>query len=315
MTAQDATIPARTHALANDPHALPGLPGDFWKRFDSRLIDVDGVQLHAVTGGEGPPLLLISGWPQTWYVWRFLMPALAACFSLVVAEPRGLGRSAKVEGGYDTGSLARDMAGLMAALGHSRYGVIGHDVGMWVGYALAADFPERVERLAVMDANIPGVLPSPPLFSEPAMNRRLWHFTFNRLDDLNERMVEGREEIYFGDQLASKGATRDAIPPEAAEVYIAPLKADRQALHTCFEFYRAIETTIAQNARRKERKLEMPVLAIGGALGLGDRVGDQMKLVARDVTALSLPACGHYVPEEAPDATLAALLPFLARPL
>ncbi len=203
----------------------------------------------------------------------------------------------------------------MSALGHDRFGVVAHDVGMWIGYALAADVSDRVERLAVMDANIPGVLPSPPLFSEPGMNRRLWHFTFNRLDDLNERMVEGREEIYFGDQLASKGATRDAIPAEAAEVYIAPLKADRQALHTCFEFYRAIETTIAQNAARKARLLDMPVLAIGGALGLGDRVGDQMKLVARDVTALTLPGCGHYVPEEAPQATLDALLPFLARPL
>ncbi len=303
---------ARTHALANDPHALPGLAPGFWDRFESRLVEVDGVAIHAVTGGKGPPLLLVSGWPQTWYIWRFLMPRLADQYSLVVAEPRGLGRSAKPDGAYDTGTLARDLAGLMATLGHQRFTVVGHDIGMWVGYALAADFPERVERLAVMDANIPGVLPSPPLFSEAGMNRRLWHFAFNRLDDLNERMVEGREEIYFGDQLASKGATRDAIPPEAAEIYIAPLKASRQALHVCFEFYRAIEINIAQNATRKLTLLDMPVLAIGGALGLGDRVGDQMKLVARNVTAITIPGCGHYVPEEAPEPTLAALLPFLA---
>ncbi|WP_127088211.1 alpha/beta fold hydrolase [Aquabacter cavernae] len=302
---------ARLNALANESTTLPGLPDDFWTRFESRRIAVNGVTLHAVTGGKGPPLLLINGWPQTWYVWRFLMPVLAAHYSLVVAEPRGLGRSDKPDGAYDTAALAGDLAGLMSTLGHERFAVVGHDVGMWVGYALAADFPARVERLAVMDANIPGVLPSPPLFSEAPLNRRLWHFAFNRLDGLNERMVEGREEIYFGDQLASKGATPDAIPAEAAEIYIAPIKASRQALKACFEFYRAIEINILLNGRRKMRMLEMPVLAIGGALGLGDRVGEQMKLVARDVTALTLEGCGHYVPEEAPDATLAALLPFL----
>ncbi|MEW6122943.1 MAG: alpha/beta hydrolase [Pseudomonadota bacterium] len=301
----------RLDALANDPTSLPGLPDGFWTRFESRRIPVNGVAIHAVTGGSGPPLLLINGWPQTWYVWRFLMPALAERYSLVVAEPRGLGRSDKPDGAYETATLAADLAGLMSTLGHERFAVLGHDVGMWIGYALAADFPDRVERLAVMDANIPGVLPSPPLFSDAALNRRLWHFAFNRLDGLNERMVEGREEIYFGDQLASKGATPDAIPAEAAEIYIAPIKASRQALKACFEFYRAIETNIALNARRKERMLEMPVLAIGGELGLGARVGDQMKLVARNVTTLTLAGCGHYVPEEAPKETLAALLPFL----
>lgn len=299
-------------AFAQDPQSLPGLPADFWTRFESRRVPVGDVTLHAVVGGKGPPLLLISGWPQTWYVWRFLMPVLAERYSLVVAEPRGLGLSDKPATGYDTRILADDFVSLMAALGHQRFAVVGHDIGMWVGYALAADHPERVERLAVMDANVPGVLPSPPLFSEAGLNKRLWHFAFNRLDDLNERMVEGREEIYFGDQLASKGATRDAISPQTAAIYIAPIKASREALHACFEFYRCIETNLALNAERKARMLEMPVLAIGGALGLGDRVGDQMKLVARDVTTVTIPGCGHYVPEEAPEATLEALLPFLA---
>ncbi|MEW6255884.1 MAG: alpha/beta hydrolase [Pseudomonadota bacterium] len=304
---------ARLAALAHDPKSLPGLPGDFWSRFTSRKTVVNGVAIHTVSGGSGPPLLLISGWPQTWYVWRFLMPVLAERFSVIAAEPRGLGLSDKPEGGYDTATLAADFAGLMSELGHQRFAVVGHDIGMWVGYALAADFPDRVERLAVLDANIPGLLPSPPLFSDAALNRRLWHFAFNRLDTLNERLVEGREDIYFGDQLAAKGATPDAIPPEAAEIYIAPIKASREALHACFEFYRAIECNIALNVRRMARKLDIPVLAIGGALGLGDRVGEQMMLVAHDVTALTIPGCGHYVPEEAPKETLDALLPFLTR--
>lgn len=304
--------PQALDPLAYDPKALPGLPADFWSRFESRRICVGDVSIHAVVGGKGPPVLLISGWPQTWYVWRFLMPTLAEHFSLVAAEPRGLGLSDKPATGYDTGILAKDFAALMAALGHERFAVVGHDVGMWAGYALAADFPQKVERLAVLDANIPGILPSPPLFSDAALNRRLWHFAFNRLDDLNERLVEGREDIYFGDQIASKGATRDAVPAEAVAVYLAPIKASRAALHAAFELYRCIETNIALNGARKKTRLDMPVLAIGGALGLGDRVGDQMKLVARDVTAVTIPDCGHYVPEEAPEATLEALLPFLA---
>jgi len=312
MTTPAPTTPAPTAPPdLSDTPALPGLAPDFWQRFTSTHVTVGDIRLHAVIGGEGPPVLLINGWPQTWYVWRDILPALAGRYRVIAAECRGMGRSDKPAGGYDTGSLAQDLVGLMAALGHTRFAVVGHDIGMWVGYALASDHPERVSRLAVMDANIPGVLPSPPLFSEAALNRRLWHFAFNRLDTLNERMVAGREEIYFGDQLASKGATPDWIAPEMAQVYFDALKTP-EALHACFEFYRCIETNIAQNAQRKERLLEMPVLAMGGALGLGDRVEQQMRLVAKDVTAVTVENCGHYVPEEAPQATLAALEPFLA---
>ncbi len=297
--------------LASDPKALPGLPDDFWTRFESRRIPVGDISIHAVTGGKGPPLLLISGWPQTWYVWRFMMPALAEHYSLVVAEPRGLGLSDKPQSGYDTAILANDLVGVMAALGHERFAVVGHDVGMWIGYAMAADHPQRVARLAVMDANVPGVLPSPPLLGEAALNKRLWHFAFNRLDGLNERMVEGREEIYFGDQFTAKAATPQSISAETAAIYIAPIKASRNALRASFELYRCVDTNIALNTERKKIMLEMPVLAIGGAIGLGERVGDQMKLVARDVTTVSIPGCGHYVPEEAPEASLNAILPFL----
>ena len=142
----------------------PNLPAGFTDTFTSRYIDTGEVRLHAVIGGDGPPLLLVHGWPQTWYAWRMLMPALARDFQVVAVDQRGIGLSDKPEGGYDTGTLANDMVALMEALGHQRFAMYGTDVGMPIAYALAADHPERLDRLVVSEAPLPGGSPSPPLF-------------------------------------------------------------------------------------------------------------------------------------------------------
>lgn len=288
----------------------PGLPAGFSDTFRSRWVQVGDLRLHVVIGGDGPPLLLVAGWPQTWYAWRELMPALARDFSVIAPDPRGVGLSGKPEDGYDTGTLADDMVGLMSALGHDRFAVVGHDVGMWTGYALAADHPGRVERLAVAEAVIPGLAPSPPLFAPQESVDRLWHFGFNRLGSLNEQLVEGRERLFFGHQFATKAARR--LPEHAVDLYIEPLASDRDALRASFEFYRAIDTTIEQNARRKTRKLVMPVLTIAGALSVGELVGETLAPAADDVTSIVLPDCGHFPAEEAPQDMLAALTEFLA---
>ena len=120
----------------------------------------------------------MHGWPQTWYAWRLVMPALARDFFVVAPDQRGTGLSGKPEDGYDTGTLAGDLVALMDALGHRRFAVAGHDTGMWIGYALAADHPGRLDRLAVAEAAMPGVSPSPPLFGGTQANDRLWHFAF-----------------------------------------------------------------------------------------------------------------------------------------
>lgn len=120
------------------------LPDGFLDVFTSRLVEVNGLRLHAVTGGDGPPLLLIGGWPQTWYAWREVMPALARQHTVVAVDSRGAGLSDKPDDGYDAGTLAADLVALMAALGHDRFDVAGHDIGTWTAYALAADHPERV---------------------------------------------------------------------------------------------------------------------------------------------------------------------------
>jgi len=287
----------------------PNLPDGFTGTFASRYVDTGELHQHVVTGGSGPPLLLVHGWPQTWYAWRLVMPALARDFTVVVPDQRGCGLSGRPPDGYDTGTLAADLAALMDALGHERFAVAGHDTGMWIGYALAADHPGRVARLAVAETPLPGVSPSPPLFMNAHLNNALWHFAFNRLAAVNDQLVTGREQIYFGWQFAAKAAR--PLPGYAVRHYVATL-ADPAALHASFAIYRALDATIAQNQQRTTRPLPMPVLGIGGEHSLGDQVAATMKLAAGDVQTLVVPGCGHHPPEEAPEETLAALTAFLA---
>ncbi|MGY4766805.1 alpha/beta fold hydrolase [Kribbella sp. CWNU-51] len=127
--------------------------------FTSRYVDAGDVRLHAVVGGDGPPLLLVHGWPETWYAWRLLMPALARDFQVVAVDQRGIGLSDKPEDGYDTATLANDMVAAMDALGHERFAVVGCDTGLLIAYAVAADHPDRVDHLVVGEAPIPGVSP------------------------------------------------------------------------------------------------------------------------------------------------------------
>jgi pimeloyl-ACP methyl ester carboxylesterase len=295
------------------PGSVPGapnLPAGFTDTFASRYLDTGDLRQHVVTGGDGPPLLLVHGWPQTWYAWRLVMPALARDFFVVAPDQRGTGLSGKPEDGYDTGTLAADLVALMDALGHRRFAVAGHDTGMWIGYALAADYPDRVDRLAVAETPLPGVSPSPPLFANAHLNDALWHFAFNRLAEVNDQLVTGREEIYFGWQFATKAAR--ALPGDAVRYYVDALAAGPDALHASFAIYRALDATIAQNQQRKQRRLTLPILAIGGAHSLGEQVADTMKLAADDVQALVIPGCAHWVAEETPEDTLVALTGFLA---
>jgi pimeloyl-ACP methyl ester carboxylesterase len=290
----------------------PRLPSGFWNTFTSRYINVgDGLRLHAVTGGDGPPLLLVHGWPETWYAWRLVMPALAQDFQVIAVDQRGIGLSDKPASGYDTGTLARDLVTVMDALGHERFAVVGHDTGMPIGYALAADYRDRVERLAVAEAVIPGVTPSPPLFLPTAKDEQLFHLAFNKLPAMNEQLVKGREDIYFGYEFAVHAGTSQ-LPDYAVRYYVEVLAVQPHALRGSFGWYRELDTTTAQNEQRATRPLTQPVLAVGGAEGNGDGPANTMKLAAVDVQALVIPDCAHWVPEQAPEALLAGLAAFLA---
>jgi pimeloyl-ACP methyl ester carboxylesterase len=288
--------------------AAPDLPAGFTDTFTSRYIDIGELQLHAVIGGKGPPLLLVHGWPENWYAWRLLMPALASAFEIIAVDQRGIGLSGKPQDGYDTGTLARDMISLMDALGHEQFAVVGHDTGFAISYALAADHPERIERVVL--AEIPGpplASASPPLFVPASLNNRLWHIPFSRVENVPEQLVEGRERIFFGYEFAIQGGK---LPDEVVEYYVS-LVSRQHALRGSLGFYRALDATLAQNEERRTRQLKMPVLAIGGEASYGEHVGDAMKHLAEDVQSVVISGAGHWVAEEEPDQMLAALTTFL----
>jgi len=287
----------------------PNLPAGFTDTFTSRYIDAGDVRLHAVVGGDGPPLLLVHGWPESWYAWRLLMPALARDFTVVAVDQRGMGLSDKPTNGYDTGTQARDLVAAMDALGHRRFAVVGHDTGFAISYALAADHPERVERVALAEIpGSPGTVTAPPLFLPGPLNDRLWHLGFNRIDRLNEQLVAGREDLFFRWEF---DAAAKKLPDEVIDHYVRMLS-NPDSLSGSFGWYRALDTTIAQDQQRKTRRLAMPVLAIGGEASFGSHVAEAVQAVADDVRGIVIPGVGHFVAEEAPEEMLAALSGFLA---
>lgn len=295
-------------------HDVPQLAAGFTDVFESYLVPAGGLTLHAVVGGRGAPLLLLGGWPQNWFAWRYLMLPLARSFTVIAVDPRGVGLSDKPETGYDSKTLAADMFALMDALGFERFAMVGHDIGMWTGFAMAYDQPGRIDRIALGEALIPGVSDSPPLLSDERwLSDFLWHFNFNRAREVNERLVEGRESIYFGHQFATKAGSPDAVPAYARAFYIEQLRRDPNALRASFDYYRAIDESIPQNRERaRSAKLTLPVLAFAGELACGGSVEAELRTVADNVQSVIIPGSGHYPAEEKPEATLEALQAFLA---
>jgi pimeloyl-ACP methyl ester carboxylesterase len=289
----------------------PNLPAGFADTFESRYVDTGDVRLHAVVGGDGPPLLLIHGWPGSWYYWRLVMPALARDFTVVAVDQRGIGLSDKPEEGYDTATLANDLVGLMDALGHEQFAAVGVDTGLLIGYALAADHPDRVVRLAVGEAPLPGISPPTPLVLPDPVVDRLWHIPFNQLKETNEKLVRGREDIYFGAEFSASAGT-NKLSAENVQYYVDGLDSSPEALHGSFQLYRAFGATTAQNVERKARRLQMPVLAMGGEQSVGAMAAETMRLTADDVQGHVFPGIGHWLAEQAPEELVAVLTGFLA---
>ena len=323
-SAPQSAAAAQTHGSRSGGSGIglvstaPNLPRGFTRTFRSRFVRANGILQHAVIGGDGPPLLLVHGWPENWYAWRQVMPELAKHYTVIAVDQRGIGRTEGTDEGYDAGTLADDLAALMTQLGHETFAVVGHDTGAVVSYALAADHPDRVERLAF--AEIPGPPgvgdptqpPAPPMFVPEAVNNKLWHIPFNRVDDdLILDMVSSNADAYYRYEYSVQGGTT-TLPDSAIDYYIGLYTRSRDALRTSFGLYRDWDATLTQNrAVRQNTKLTIPVLGIGGVDSWGDRVGHEMKLTADDVTTAVLPG-GHWVAEQAPSQLLAVLTEFLA---
>ncbi|NBF04065.1 alpha/beta fold hydrolase [Pseudomonas sp. Fl5BN2] len=273
-----------------------------------RYVRIDGQRIHCVSAGTGRPVLLIPGWPQTWYAWRQVIQALAAQgFQAIAVDPPGTGQSDRPEHGYDTGQVAEVLHQVMEQLGFSEYAVVGHDVGMWIAYALASDRPQAVTRLALTEAVIPGLAAAPEIFVAPEQNIFLWHFMFNQLRDLPEALITGREKAYLNYIFDHWSHRREAV---AAEVYIEAYAAPG-GLRAGFAYYRAIPETVRQNQLRALRPLLMPVLAIGAEHATNDAPLLTLQGHATDLRGAIVADCGHFIMEEAPEEFLAHLLPFL----
>ncbi|MEU4197175.1 alpha/beta hydrolase [Kribbella sp. NPDC026611] len=298
--------------VANGPGSVaqaPDLPAGFAATFSSRFIETAGLRQHAVVGGSGPAVLLIHGWPENWYAWRFVMPSLAQNHTVIAVDQRGLGLTGKPDDGYDAGTLAGDLIALMDVLGHERFAVIGHDTGVVAAYALAADHPDRVDRLAVAEIpGPPGAVPAPPLFVPGPLNDKVWHIPFNRAGKVAEQLVQGKEHIFFGYEFAIQGGK--PLSETVIDYYVQGFT-NPESLRGCFGFYRAWDATMAQNKVRATQPLPMPVLAIGGADSWADHVADGMRPVAANVQGAVIAAAGHWVAEQAPEELLPVLTTFL----
>jgi len=276
----------------------------------AELVDV---MLHFVTAGKGPPIVLLHGWPQTWYEWRHIIPALAEHFTVVAPDMRGLGDSSRPSTGYDKKTVAHDIWQLMSeTLGYDRFHLVGHDWGGPTAFALAAAHADAIDTLTIIDVVIPGGSGD---FSEGG---RRWHHQFHITPDLPEALVAGRERMYlqwFYQTFAYRsGAIDDAALDEFARTYSQP-----GAMRAGFAYYREMAQDARENAALLGTgfRLAMPVLAIGGGVsyphgrGRGGDVEASLRQVATNVSGHVLPECGHFVPEEQPEALTQLLLGFL----
>ncbi len=274
--------------------------------FTHHTAEVNHVRLHYVMGGKGEAIVLLHGWPTTWYEWRQIMPALAENYTVVAPDTRGLGDSSKPVTGYDKRTLAADIYNLVQKLGFAQINLVGHDLGGQIAYAYAAEYPENVRRLAILEVPLPGLTGWDKL--QP------WHFSFHGVRDLPEALVAGKERLYLTrfyndpEYVYNPASFTEAEINEYVRTYAAP-----GTMRAGFEYYRAFGKDAKQNKEYAKTKLKMPVLAIGGANSLGDFLYQQLQEVAENVEGKIIENCGHWLPTERPDKLTQILLTFLAQ--
>lgn len=276
---------------------------------EHHFADLGEVRLHYVTEGAGEPVLLLHGWPQTWFMWRDVMPLLAPHHALIAPDMRGLGDSSRPATGYDKMTVARDLAELMEHLGHERFRVVAHDWGGPVAFALAAQFPERVRAMAIFDAPVPGD-------GGPIEHHARWHFGFHAQPELPELLTAGREDAYLRFFYRLAGARPDAIS-EAAQAEYVRAYSQSGAMTAGFNYYRAVPQDMADTAAFREagRWLEMPILVYGGdpaTRGRGSTAVESWQRVGKRVSGGVAANCGHWIPEERPQFVADEVLGFFA---
>jgi pimeloyl-ACP methyl ester carboxylesterase len=271
----------------------------------SRTAKVNGVTLHYLLAGHGPAVILLHGYTQTSRMWRAIIPLLAERFTVIAPDLPGIGDSEVPADGLDMKTAAIRIHGLARSLGIEKARVVGHDIGLMVAYAYAARFPAETEKLAVMDAFLPGVAGWEKVYNNPG----IWHFRFN--GPTAEALVLGRERTYFEHFWNDFAADKTHSLSEADRAAYTAAYARPGLMRAGWAYFVSFPQTARDFAELSLHKLTMPVLAIGGEKANGTLLGEQMKLVASDVTMVVLKETGHWVLEERPQETTDALMKFL----
>ena len=271
----------------------------------SRMAEVDGVKLHYLTAGHGPAVILLHGYTQTSRMWRPIMPLLAEKFTVIAPDLPGIGDSGIPSDRLDMKNAAIRIHGLAKSLGVEKARVVGHDIGLMVAYAYAAQFPKETEKLVVMDAFLPGVPGWEDVYNNPA----IWHFRFN--GPTPEALVKGRERTYFEHFWNNFAADKTRSLPEVDRAAYTAAYARPGRMRAGWAYFVSFQQAAKDFAELSKTKLTMPVLAIGGEKANGALLGQQMKIVATDATMVVLKDTGHWVLEEQPKQTTDALLKFL----
>jgi len=279
--------------------------------FSHRLAIVNGIQMHYVIGGKGDPIVLLHGFPETWYEWRNIMPSLAKNYTVIVPDLRGLGDSSKPLTGYDGNTTAEDLNQLISQLGFKKIFLVAHDIGAQTAFAYAEIRPNIVSKLVIMDYIFPGFLP--PQFGQNGP----WWFTFHQVPNLPEFLVEGKEREYISSFVKMLGYNPYAITKEDLDIYTEKYSAPG-AMRDGFEYYRAFPIDAVQDkALVNQSRLQVPVLVLeadfcpvfGGAVQ-GLPVANAVKAMAQNVTGIKVPNSGHWIPEEQPQFVIKQLAKF-----
>src|SRR2546422_2415690 len=273
--------------------------------FSERFAEVNGTRLHYLIGGKGNPVVLLHGYAETSHMWRPIMPLLAQRHTVIVPDLRGAGGSARPESGYDKKTMAVDIHALTSSLGFDRVSIVGHDIGLMVAYAYAAQFPQATERLVLMDAFLPGI----GNWKSVWLMRDLWHFHF--YGEVPLALVKGRERTYFEHFWNDFAADTKPSGPEADRQLYATAYAQPGGMRAGFEYFRNCAPDATYCAELRAKPLPMPMLVLTGEKASGNFLIEQARLVATNVQGQLVTASGHWLMEEAPQAVIPAIIKFL----
>jgi pimeloyl-ACP methyl ester carboxylesterase len=283
------------------PAAIQPFPAEF----KTETIATNGARIYVRIGGAGPAVVLLHGFGETGDMWAPLAARLSRDHTVIVPDLRGLGLSSRPAGGYDKKTQGEDVAGLLDALKVDKVDLVTHDIGNMVGYAFAAEHPERVKKFVIIDAPLPGIGP----WDDIIRSHALWHFSFYGPDA--ERLVKGRERIYL-DRFWNEFSADPKKFDEASRAHYAKLYAQPGAMHTGFEQFKAFDQDATDNkAFVAKGMLTMPVLAVGGEKSFGPMMATVMRAAATNVQGAVVPNSGHWVMEENPAATIKLVEDFL----